>query len=198
MADGVSAAPKRSARQRTQKTRVFDEATRKELKRKRLNALENDNWQQERQREILDEDDDDYNPLDDGDESGDGARTRHPPQTGLVVSPFFFVLSRACVASRSAEMKVDASTKGSSKKKKKAKKKDVWNAAQNCKSLQEVIDEADYHKYPSWVPTYASIAAAPSRYPPRRFCSVSGLVGKYKCPITGDYLATVRGRRPDA
>ena len=53
------------------------------------------------------------------------------------------------------------------------------------------MDEAEYHKYPSWVPNYASIAAAPSRYPPRRFCSVTGLAGKYKCPITGDYLATL-------
>ena len=32
---------------------------------------------------------------------------------------------------------------------------------------------------------------ARSRYPPRRFCSVTGLAGKYKCPITGDYLATL-------
>ena len=32
--------------------------------------------------------------------------------------------------------------------------------------------QAQYHKYPSWAPTYLSVAAAPSRYPPRRFCSV--------------------------
>ena len=78
-----------------------------------------------------------------------------------------------------------------SSKKKKAKKRDVWNATQKCKTLQEVLDEAEYHKYPSWVPNYSSIAAAPSRYPPRRFCSVTGLAGKYKCPVTGDYLATL-------
>ena len=85
----------------------------------------------------------------------------------------------------SAEVSVD-----SRKKKKKKARKDTWNATQKCKSLQEVLDEADYHKYPSWVPNFVSIAAAPSRYPPRHFCSVSGLVGKYKCPVTGDYLAT--------
>ena len=74
---------------------------------------------------------------------------------------------------------------------KKQKKKDIWSATSKCKTLQEVLDEAEYHKYPSFVPNYASIAAAPSRYPPRRFCSVTGLAGKYKCPITGAYIATV-------
>lgn len=59
------------------------------------------------------------------------------------------------------------------------------------RSLTEVLDEAQYHKYPSWVPTYISIAAAPSRYPPRRFCSISGLSGKYKCPVTGEYLGSL-------
>ena len=77
------------------------------------------------------------------------------------------------------------------KSKKKKAKKEGWNAMQKCKSLQEILDEAEYHKYPSWVPNFASIAAAPSRYPQRQFCSVSGLMGKYKCPVTGDYLATL-------
>ena len=74
----ASEAPKRSSRQRTgtSKVRVFDENTRKEIKRKRLDSLEADNWQEERQREVDDEDDD-YNPLDDGD-SGDGARATPP------------------------------------------------------------------------------------------------------------------------
>jgi len=81
---------------------------------------------------------------------------------------------------------------GTSKRKQKKKaKRDVWNAAQKCKSLQEVLDEAQYHKYPSWVPNYLSIAAAPSRYPPRKFCSVSGTIGKYQCPMTGEYLGSL-------
>ena len=62
----------KSARQRqgTAKVRSFDESTRKEIKRKRLDSLEADNWQEDRRKD--DEEDDDYNPLDD-DESGDGA-----------------------------------------------------------------------------------------------------------------------------
>jgi len=148
---------KRSSRQRqaSSKVRVFDQATRNEIKRKRLDSLEADNWQEEKRKDE-DEEDDDYNPLDDA-SSGD-------------------------------EVAVDAPKRG---KKKKKQKRDVWNANQKCKSLQEILDEAEYHKYPSWVPNYASIAAAPSRYPPRHFCSVSGLTGKYRCPVTGEYLATL-------
>ena len=45
----IEAAPKRSARQRTasSRVRVFDEHMRREIKRKRLNALEQDNWHEE-------------------------------------------------------------------------------------------------------------------------------------------------------
>ena len=201
----AEAAPKRSARQRqgTSKVRVFDEHTRKEIKRKRLDSLENDNWQEERQK-LEDEEDDDYNPLDDGDESGDGVHARArilcSPRTArpgaLSCSLLFFSRdysvcpSRECMrthathASRRsiarAEVKVDSKR---STKKKKPKKKDIWNATQKCKTLQEVLDEAEYHKYPSWMPNYTSIAAAPSRYPPRRFCSVSGLARRMVCSL---------------
>jgi hypothetical protein len=64
---------KRSARQRSAKIKIFDEHTRKEIKRKFLDSLEWDNPYQERHRDV-DEDDEDYNPLDEGDDSGDGAR----------------------------------------------------------------------------------------------------------------------------
>ena len=64
---------KRSARQRSSKIKIFDEHTRREIKRKRLDSLEWDNPYQERHRDV-DEDDEDYNPLDEGDESGDGPR----------------------------------------------------------------------------------------------------------------------------
>ena len=57
--------------------------------------------------------------------------------------------------------------------------------------LQEVVDESQYHLYPSWVPTFESVAARPSVYPKRSFCKITGLIGKYKCPVTGDYLATL-------
>eukprot|EP00308_Calcidiscus_leptoporus_P022885 CAMPEP_0119373454 /NCGR_PEP_ID=MMETSP1334-20130426/25660_1 /TAXON_ID=127549 /ORGANISM="Calcidiscus leptoporus, Strain RCC1130" /LENGTH=169 /DNA_ID=CAMNT_0007391241 /DNA_START=12 /DNA_END=521 /DNA_ORIENTATION=+ len=95
------------------------------------------------------------------------------------------------VLSASSGDEVAVGTSKRPKKKKTNKKRDAWAAAQQCKSLQEVLDEAQYHQYPSWVPTYLSVAAAPSRYPPRRFCSVSGVAGKYRCPMTGDYLGSL-------
>lgn len=65
---------KRSARQRSgsSKVRVFDVHMRKEIKRKRLAALEQDNWHEERRAAEVD-DDEDYNPLDASDNSDDGA-----------------------------------------------------------------------------------------------------------------------------
>lgn len=223
MADAVAKRPTR-ARKATSKVRVFDQSTRNEIRKKRLDALEADNWQEEKPK-AEEEDDDEYIYA----SSGDGAHrpTRHARHADALPLLLFLTRSALCTL---AEVAVDAPKRG--RKKKKAKR-DVWNATQKCKSLQvpptlgasrvgrhgrpcraplqpaaacarqpdsptrararpqEVLDEAQLHKYPSWVPTYSSIAAAPSRYPPRRFCSVSGLHSKYKCPVTGEYLATM-------
>jgi len=130
----------------SERMRVFDEDTRREITRRRLESLEKDNWQEERRKEE-DEDEEEY------------------------------VLS----ASSGDEVAVSAAKK---QRRKKQKKRDAWNASQQCKTLQEIIDEAQYHKYPSWVPTYVSIDAKPSQYPPRRFCSVSGVAGKYRQAIS--------------
>ena len=67
----------------------------------------------------------------------------------------------------------------------------VAHTRHRTRRSQEILDEEQHYKYPSWVPNYTSIAAAPSRYPARRFCSVSGLQGKYKCRVTGEYLANL-------
>ncbi|KAL1529026.1 hypothetical protein AB1Y20_010346 [Prymnesium parvum] len=136
------------ARKATEKVRVFDASTRAELRKRKLDALEADNWEEEKPTEedgeYLEEEEDEIVAV------GAAKRAR-----------------------------------------KKKAKRDVWNATQKCKSLQEILDEEQYLRYPSWVPNFLSIAAAPSRYPPRRFCSVSGLEAKYKCPVTGEYLATL-------
>lgn len=70
--NGHLAGMERARRQRTasSKVRTFDAATRNEIKRKRLESLEADNWQEDKRRD--DDEDDDYNPLDDA-SSGDGA-----------------------------------------------------------------------------------------------------------------------------
>jgi hypothetical protein len=81
------AGPKRSSRQRqaSSKVRVFDEHTRSEIKRKKLAALEQDNWVEEKRGKEEEEEDEDYN-MDAS--SGDGmwhARSiqRHIPPTTL-------------------------------------------------------------------------------------------------------------------
>ena len=104
---------------------------------------------------------------------------------------FFLMFSYLRSPTEVAVDKKKPKGRGKAEKGKKKGKKDAWNAAQKCKSLTEILDEAEYHKYPSWVPTYTSIAAAPSRYPPRKFCAVTGLAGKYQCPVTGESLATL-------
>ena len=73
-APGLTVSRLRAAeRSRTlsQHLRVFDEHTRSEIKRKRLDALEQDNWQLDRRKDD-DDDDDDYNPLE-APSSGEGA-----------------------------------------------------------------------------------------------------------------------------
>ena len=85
----------------------------------------------------------------------------------------------------------DAQVSVKKQKKVQKQRRSSFGVSQKCKSLQEVIDESAYYRYPSWVPTFSSIAAKPSRYPARRFCSITGNRGKYKCGVTGDYLASV-------
>uniref|UniRef100_A0A7S4NC35 Vps72/YL1 C-terminal domain-containing protein n=1 Tax=Prymnesium polylepis TaxID=72548 RepID=A0A7S4NC35_9EUKA len=147
-------APKRSSRTKkaTDKVRKFDGHMRSEIRKKKLDALEQDNWQEEKPR-VEEEEDEDYMDEDDED--------------------------------------VAVGTSKKSNKKKKKQKRDIWNATQKCKPLQEILDEEQFHRYPSWVPTWESIAVGPSRYPRRHFCSVTGLMGKYQCPVTGEYLATL-------
>jgi len=44
-----------------------------------------------------------------------------------------------------------------------------------------VLEAEYYEAYPVHVPTYLSVAAAPSIYPPRHLCSVCGQVANYNC-----------------
>ena len=60
--------------------RVFDEHTRAEIKRKRLESLERDNWHDDKRGKGDDDDDDAYDPLLDA-SSGDGERLNDPPPT---------------------------------------------------------------------------------------------------------------------
>eukprot|EP00472_Partenskyella_glossopodia_P012270 CAMPEP_0197527466 /NCGR_PEP_ID=MMETSP1318-20131121/21773_1 /TAXON_ID=552666 /ORGANISM="Partenskyella glossopodia, Strain RCC365" /LENGTH=157 /DNA_ID=CAMNT_0043082135 /DNA_START=134 /DNA_END=604 /DNA_ORIENTATION=+ len=65
-------------------------------------------------------------------------------------------------------------TAGSRKKKKKPKRVKLAT-----KSFSALCSEANIQHYPDHIPTYLSIAARPSAYPPPRICSVSGNPAKY-------------------
>lgn len=152
-----------STRQRQAKPRALDEQARQELKRKRLDALEQDNWLEE----TVELDDDEYDPKadDDNDELFLGEQKKR---------------------------KKGAAAAGKGSKKKTRHGGDQFREeVTRTKTFEDIVDEEQYHKYPSWVPTYLSAAVKPSARPPRRFCYLTGLPGKYKCPVTGDYLGTL-------
>lgn len=149
-----------STRQRPTKVRALDDRARQELKRKRLDALEQDNWQEEAPEP---DDDDDYDPNDSDDEK-------------------LFL----------GELK-KGKKKGPGKGAKKNTRHggDQRDDAGRARSFDDIVEDEQYHKFPSWVPTYLSAAVKPSTRPPRKFCYLTGLPGKYKCPVTGEYLGSL-------
>jgi hypothetical protein len=152
---------KASTRQKDRGVRALDDHARQELKRKRLDALEQDNWQED----ALEPDDDDYDPNESDEE---------------------------------AKMGLGEQKKGRKKAPSKGLKKKTRQGGDQfrdegarTKTFEDIVEDEQYHKYPSWVPTYLSAAVKPSTRPARKFCYLTGLPGKYKCPVTGDYLATL-------
>mmetsp|Transcript_3422 Transcript_3422/g.9761 ORF Transcript_3422/g.9761 Transcript_3422/m.9761 type:complete len:176 (-) Transcript_3422:220-747(-) len=147
-------------RQLSEKVRVFDDDTRETLKRKRLDALERDNWVDDGG-----DDDDSYEPDEDASDEelflGDEKKSK---KKGARKGP---------------------------KKKTRHGGDQFREEGQKSKSFDEIVEDEQFHKYPSWVPTYENARAKPSAYPPRKFCYLTGLPGKYRCPVTGDYLATL-------
>ena len=133
---------KRSARQRSgsAKVRVFDDHMRKEIKRKKLAALEQDNWHEER-RAADEDDDEDYNPLDGGDDSDGGTRALRVWRRHFLpcAHDAFACAFQLCFA----EVATSGPKRGKATKSKKKQKKDVWNAAQKCKALQVRFAFAD-------------------------------------------------------
>lgn len=149
-----------STRQRPTKVRALDDRARQELKRKRLDALEQDNWQEEAPEP---DDDDDYDPNDSDDEELFLGEPKKGKKKGL----------------------------GKGAKKKTRHGGDQRDDAGRAKSFDDIVEDEQYHKFPSWVPTYLSAAVKPSTRPPRKFCYLTGLPGKYKCPVTGEYLGSL-------
>jgi len=70
---------------------------------------------------------------------------------------------------------------GFSKQKRKKRKTNV----RKVKNFATVIEDEKLEAYPSHVPTYLTVVAAPSSRPIRFFCSVCGHVGTYTCTRCG-------------
>jgi hypothetical protein len=47
-------------------------------------------------------------------------------------------------------------------------------------------------------PNYVSVAAGPSRYPPRHFCSICGYLGKYSCVRCGSKYCSIKCNKTHA
>ncbi|KAL1923909.1 uncharacterized protein VTP21DRAFT_6944 [Calcarisporiella thermophila] len=60
------------------------------------------------------------------------------------------------------------------------------------KNLNTLIEESRIDLLPPEVPTYLTADAAPSMYPPRRFCSVCGYIGNYSCTRCGMRYCTLK------
>ena len=185
----------------TAKVRVFDAATRAEIQRKKLAALEADNWVEDRPK---DDDDDDYQDADSGD--------------GVIANPLDSPADPDAQRKRCARGRDGRGRSEAEEPEEESQERQVQRRAEvqditgmhtqkavplpvgglgsklsvfARHALQEIIDDAQYDHYPSWVPNFASVAAGPSIYPKRSFCPITGLLGKYKCPMTGEYLATL-------
>jgi len=72
------------------------------------------------------------------------------------------------------------------KRKKKTLKRKADRLRRNqLQSFTAVLENEYYGAYPPHVPTYLTIAAAPSVYPPKHFCSVCGYFSNYTCTRCG-------------
>ena len=79
-----------------------------------------------------------------------------------------------------------------------AKRQKPW------KRLKQIIAAEHYEQLPGSEPTYVNIDAAPSTYPPKRYCDLSGMPAPYTDPKTNlryasaDLYPIIQSLTPDA
>ncbi|KAL1930745.1 hypothetical protein VTP01DRAFT_10907 [Rhizomucor pusillus] len=76
-----------------------------------------------------------------------------------------------------------------SRKRHKTGKASIYSSKTN---LNVLIENARLDLLPPDTPSYLTAAAAPSKYPPRHFCSVCGFPSDYKCLRCGMKYCSVR------
>ncbi|KAI8921207.1 hypothetical protein DFJ77DRAFT_154716 [Powellomyces hirtus] len=62
------------------------------------------------------------------------------------------------------------------------------------KNLATLVQESDIQSFSPSVPTYLTCIAAPSRKPPRKFCSVCGYFSSYSCEQCGMLYCCIKCR----
>ena len=60
------------------------------------------------------------------------------------------------------------------------------------KSFQVALEQEHYDRYPPYIPTYLSIQASATRFPPRHFCYICGSSSNYTCPNCGLRFCKIR------
>ncbi|KAF0358679.1 Zinc finger HIT domain-containing protein 1 [Gigaspora margarita] len=60
------------------------------------------------------------------------------------------------------------------------------------KNLNALLEESRIDQLPPDIPTYFTAIAGPSRYPPRKFCSVCGYLSNYSCKTCGMKYCSVK------
>jgi len=84
---------------------------------------------------------------------------------------------------------------GPPRKKKKLRRGDTGSRARQRSSFSnfaQVLDQEYYSAYPAHVPTYFTVAAAPSKLPERKFCSACGSFSHYICKICGNRFCCIK------
>jgi INO80 complex subunit C len=72
------------------------------------------------------------------------------------------------------------------------------------KRLKQILAAEHYELLPATEPNYANIEAAPSAYPPKRYCDITGMPAPYLDPKTklryasADLFPLIRSLTPDA
>lgn len=162
----VKKSSRSSGRQRqwSAKIKALGKEARNEAIRKRIGVLESDNWDEEDGGRGNQPQDEDYVDDGDGDDSDFGE--------GKAPAAKKKKLTGRTVATSAAKAK--------------------RFRAPPVKSLAIALQHEQYDLYPYYIPTYISIEAAPSKFPPRHFCYICGASSNYQCPSCGLRFCKIR------
>ncbi|RHZ68228.1 hypothetical protein Glove_296g63 [Diversispora epigaea] len=71
-------------------------------------------------------------------------------------------------------------------------KKELLRQLSVKRNLNALLEESKIDQFPPNIPTYLTVAAGKSRFPPRKFCSVCGFLANYSCKTCGMKYCSVK------